>query len=207
MKIIKLTRSNQKQVIDLAGRVLKSRGLIVYPTETMYGLGADPFDQRAIERVIQIKGRLATKGIQVVVYNRAQLDTVARVSPEDEEAMKKYWPGPLALVFPKTDLVPKLLTGGRDTIAARKPKHAFVLALLKKYGRPIISTSANLSGHPPCFSVKEVIAQFEKAHDQPDLIIDGGKLKPSPPSTIVQVVKGRLVVLRAGAIKISAQNV
>lgn len=206
MKTIELSETNLHEAAQQASEVLKQGGIVVYPTDTVYGLGADPFNQKAIEKIIRIKGRLATKGIPIVIRDRSQLNRVAKVTAEEEKVIKKYWPGAVTIVLDKTDPVPKLLTGGRDTVAVRQPKHRFIQYLLKAFGNPIAATSANMSGQPVCLSTNEVLGQLKNSYDLIDLVIDAGKLPSSPSSTIIQIGAGRINILRAGAVKIVNQN-
>ncbi len=207
MKTIKFNNTNLSEVVEQAGQVLRRGGVIVYPTDTVYGLGADPFSKEAIGKIMRIKGRLASKGILIVISNSDQLNKVARVTPDEEKVTKKYWPGRVTIVFEKTDIVSKFLTGDRDTVAIRQPKNEFVKNLLDIFDNPITSTSANRSERPVCLTIEDVLKQLGNSAREIDLIIDAGRLPQSLPSTIIRVVAGQINVLRDGAVKITDKHV
>ncbi|MBU0707538.1 threonylcarbamoyl-AMP synthase [Patescibacteria group bacterium] len=206
MEIVKLTQSNLSQAVGQASKVLKQGGVVVYPTETVYGLGADPFNQSAVVKVLKIKERADDKGIILLVANRQQLDRIATVVPEEEQLINKYWPGPLTLILKKSKQLSELISGGRQSIAVRQSKHHFVTELFRLYDQPLISTSANLTGQTSCYTIEEVLEQFKGKTNIPDLIIDAGRLPKKPPSTIVEIIDRQINILRQGEIVISDIN-
>ncbi len=127
--------------------------------------------------------------------------------PEEKKLIKKYWPGPVTIILKKQPGISDLVTGGQKTIAVRWPKNRFIDSLLEAWGKPLISTSANLSGWPDCLSADEAISQFEKSGNRPDLIIDAGPLPEALPSTIMRLESGRIKIIRQGVAKISQSHV
>jgi L-threonylcarbamoyladenylate synthase len=143
--------------IDLAARVIVGGGIVAYPTEAVYGLGCLPFDQSALERIIAIKRRDAAKGMIVVAAGTEQLETVASLpSGSVGDQIRASWPGPVTWIVPAQQHVPRLLTGGRDTIAVRVSAHPIVQRLCRRVGGAIVSTSANCSGHRPARTALQV---------------------------------------------------
>ncbi len=186
------------QNINQAADIIKNGGLIAYPTETVYGLGADPHNAEAIQKIFTAKGRAEDKGIILLIRGVDDLSTLVHtVSPTAQILIEVFWPGPLTLVFrANRDLSPALL-GGRDTIALRHSSSSVATQLLTALGGPLTSTSANRSAEPPARSAYEV----ENAlGDHLDLILDGGPSDTTLPSTLVDVSSDRAILLREGAI-------
>ena len=186
------------QNINQAANIIKNGGLIAYPTETVYGLGADPYNAEAIQKIFTAKGRAEDKGIILLIRGVDDLSTLVHtVSPTAQILIEVFWPGPLTLVFrANRDLSPALL-GGRDTIALRHSSSSVASRLLFVLGGPLTSTSANRSAEPPARSACEV----ENAlGDHLDLILDGGPSDTTLPSTLVDVSSDRAILLREGAI-------
>ncbi len=178
--------------------MIKNGGLIAYPTETVYGLGADPHNAEAIQKIFIAKGRAEDKGIILLIRGVDDLSRLVRaVSPTAQILIDAFWPGPLTLVFrANPDLSPALL-GGRDTVALRHSSSPIATRLLMALGGPLTSTSANRSTEPPARSACEV----ENAlGEHLDLILDGGPSDSARPSTLVDVSTDRAILLREGAI-------
>lgn len=206
MDTIKLGNSNTHRVVQRATEVIKSGGVIVYPTDTVYGLGCDPFNADAVRRLLRIKQRTETKGLLLLVNSWLQLRQVAWPTSKQLKLLKRYWPGPLTVVLPRHRAVLNLVTGGRRTVAVRWPKQSFVKKLLKVSKCPIVSTSANLSGQPPAYTISKIKDQFHGKRYQPDLIIDAGRLPNRPPSTIIQFTGRKIAVVRQGALHMKEAN-
>ena len=188
------------QNINQAADIIKNGGLIAYPTETVYGLGADPHNDEAVQKIFIAKGRAEDKGIILLIRGVDDLSTLVRtVPPTAQILIEAFWPGPLTLVFrANPDLSPALL-GGRDTIALRHSSSPIATQLLMALGGPLTSTSANRSTEPPAHSACEV----EKAlGDHIDLILDGGPSDSTLPSTLVDVSTDRAILLREGAVPV-----
>ncbi len=185
------------EIAEAVGR-LANGGVVVLPTDTLYGLGADVFDQRALTRVYAIKGRPAGLALPVLIAGWDQLDMVARDLPQLAGVLaERFWPGPLTLVLTKTSQVSSLVTGGRETVAVRMPGHPVPLAVTERLGHPITGTSANRSGEPDPISAAGV---EEQLGGQVDQIIRCGPTPKGIHSTVVDVTSGAPVLLREGAI-------
>lgn len=196
MRILKIENDINKIIAEVV-KVLKSGGIIAYPTETFYALGVNARDEGALKKLYKIKGRPKKKPLPVIIGDRKRLKTsVKRIPSKAERLMKRFWPGPLTLVFEASSDIPQLLTAKTGKIAIRIPGERIALKLAKKAGFPITSTSANPSGKPPAIRPEKVIKYFD---NKIDLLIDGGKTPGEKPSTIVDVT-GPVRILREGAI-------
>ncbi len=181
--------------------VLKKDGLIVYPTETFYGLGANCFSPGAVKKIFALKRRDRAKPLPVVISDRGMLDSVvAEIPPVAEPFLRKYWPGPLTLIFPAHPLLPKEVLGATRSIGVRLPAHAGLRDLVKKAGFPITATSANISGKGELSDPKSV---FDTFVGKVDCIVDGGKTKGGRPSTVIDLTSPEPRILREGAIPAS----
>ena len=177
--------------------ILKRGGVIAFPTDTVYGLGAAMNIDAAVERVYRIKERPRNMALPLLLADLDQLDDIASVVPTYVFILGgKFWPGPLTLVIPKADSVSDIVSGGNETIAVRIPAHPIPTALARGVGKPIIGTSANLSGQPSALNAEEARAQLG---DKVDLIIEG-ECAGKQESTIVDLSGENPVMLRAGAI-------
>lgn len=183
--------------IDRAVGILTSGGIVVYPTETLYGLGADAWNDDALERLLGLKVREPGKPIAVLIGDLDMLGELAESVPaEAAQLIERHWPGPLTLVFAARPRVPAALTGGSGGIGVRISSHPVARALVTALGRPLTSPSANPAGKPPPRGVEEAAAYFGAAVD---FYLDGGPLPGEPASTVVDVRNG-LRLLRAGAV-------
>lgn len=166
---------------------------MVYPTETIYGLGANALDDQAIMRVFQIKRRPLTKPIFLAVSSFEMLEKVAEISKEDLVILEKLLPGPVSVLVKKRSIVPDILTAGSPMVGIRFPDHEIALKIIDRAG-PITSTSANRTGAPSPTSASEVSNEIES---RVDAVLDGGKCKYSQPSTLLDLANRR--ILREGA--------
>ncbi|CAK8710903.1 Translation factor SUA5 [Candidatus Electrothrix gigas] len=185
--------------LEQAACLLRQGGLIAFPTETYYGLGVDPFNVKALERLFQVKQRQPNKPVLVLVAGQAQVaELVAEVPAILARLMTTFWPGPLTLVFPGRALLPLLLTGGTGNIGIRHSPHPLAACLLSAFGGPITATSANRSGLPPATTAAAI---QESLGSEVDLILDGGTTPGGTGSTLVGCDKDqRLYCLRAGQV-------
>ncbi len=184
--------------LDPAVKILSEGGVIAYPTETFYGLGVNAFNAAAVERLVKLKGRPGGKPISVIIKDACVLKTVAReVPPEATRLIKRFWPGPLTIVFKAVDGLPEALTGGGATIGVRVSAHPTAGRLAAELSVPLTATSANPSGEPPPVTPEEVLSYFGSGLDA---IIDGGRLPGKSASTVVDVTGEEPKILRAGAI-------
>ena len=193
----KLLLSIQKQV-EQGISILKQGGIVAFPTDTVYGLGACISLPHAVERVYQVKERPKNTPLPLLLADKSQLGEVAEpVPPIAWLLAEKFLPGGLTIVLFKSKLVPDIVTGGGKTVALRIPAHPVPVALIQGVGTPIAGTSANLSGKPSALTAEEVYAQLD---NKVDLIIDGGRCPGGKESTIVDLTGETPLVLREGAI-------
>jgi len=185
-----------------AVEVIEAGGIIAFPTETSYGLGADPFSEAAVKRLFSVKARPMDKPLPLLAGDMAMVRTLtAEITPLAERLMKKFWPGPLTIIFEAAPGTPGYLLSqvqGLRGIGIRISPHPVCQRLLKALGRPITATSANPAAMPPALDALEVEEYFDTSID---IIIDGGRLGPGPPSTVVDARGDKPLVLREGAVK------
>lgn len=183
--------------LEKAARILRSGGLVAFPTETVYGLGANALDAEAAARIFEVKQRPAFDPLIVHVASREMLQQVAaEVSPQAEALIERFWPGPLTLVLPKAPAVPGIVTAGLPTVAVRMPGHPVALELLRCAGVPVAAPSANPFGYLSPTRAEHVERMLG---DRVDLILDGGLTTHGVESTIV-LLGEKPTVLRYGAI-------
>lgn len=184
------------ETLTNVARLVQQHGVLIVPTETYYALAASPFDEKAVQRVCEIKGRSDGKPILVLIADRTQLThVVADIPPAAESLMDQFWPGPLTLVLRAAQKLPRLLTGGTGTVGVRQPGHPHLLRLLKRVG-PLTGTSANRTGSQPFATAEEVEAIMS---GDVDAILNGGRTSGGLPSTVVDVT-GPIRILREGPI-------
>ena len=190
-----------RQQIDRGVAILKRGGIVAFPTDTVYGLGASASIPEAVARVYAVKGRPRNMPLPLLLARLSQIEDVAEsVPPLAWLLAKRFLPGALTLVLPRASSVPDIVTAGGMTVAVRIPAHPVPVALASGLGAPLLGTSANLSGRPSALTASEVYAQFG---DQIDLVIDGGRSPGGRESTIVDVTGQSPVVLRKGAVALS----
>ena len=187
--------------IDQAIKILKKGGIVVYPTDTAYGLAVDATNVAAVKKLYQLKGRDFKNPIHVIPPSKASIGIFARISPWSQKLIDRLMPGPLTIVLPLKAKGQswKMLSAGTGTIGVRLPKHRIALDLAKKLGQPITTTSANLSGKPICYSIADFKNQLDKSIYARIYVLDGGKLRKIQPSTVVSLI-GRVKILRPGPI-------
>ncbi len=176
-------------IIEKAVSILTHDGIVVYPTETVYGLGADAFSDEAISRVYEAKQRPLSMPVSIAVSDSDMLRAVARVEPAHEAFLAEFLPGPVTVVLPARTCLPSVLTGGTGLIGIRMPDHELALRLITLFDAPVTATSANLHGAKEPVTPSDCTVPY-------DLLIDGGRL-PGTPSTVVDL--GKKEILRAGA--------
>lgn len=178
-----------------AAEILLSGGLVAFPTETVYGLGAHGLDPRAAAKIFAAKGRPADNPLILHFAAPEAVDEVALVPPNAERLMELFWPGPLTLVLPSRGIVPLEVTAGLDSVAVRMPSHPAALALLARANVPVAAPSANSSGRP---SPTDAAAVASDLGDGVDLILDGGETSVGVESTVLDATGEQLVLLRPG---------
>lgn len=196
-----MSRPNKK--ILEAINVLTRGGVVAFPTETAYGLAADATNPAALRRVSAIKGREPGKTPPLIASDRAMAEEYLVIPDAIRPLTEKYWPGALTVVGKVGRALASGAVRSDGTIALRVSSHPVAKALAAGLGRPIVATSANVSGLSPCYSANTFLKQIRAAnHPEPDLVIDVGPIPRRKPSTLVAVVKGKVTVLRQGTVRV-----
>ena len=194
IKIEQNKNSIKESLVEVAN-IIKSGGVVIFPTETLYGLGGKVRDLTVIKRIYKIKERSPLKPLPVMVHDIKEIYELSGYVPTYARLLaEKYWPGPLTLVL---KCHPSPATCGKDSVAIRIPDYKIALDLLKYTGEPLAVTSANLSGEENLFTIDEIISAFE---DKVDVILDAGEITYGVPSTIVDVTGEKVNILREGKI-------
>ena len=176
-------RRPEPQAIERAAEVLRSGGLVAFPTETVYGLGADALSERAVRDLFEVKRRPFTDPVIIHVSDATELGTVSHgLPPIAEDLALAFWPGPLTLVVPRSEAVPPIVAAGLDTVAVRSPAHNVARALIAALGRPIAAPSANRFGRKSPTRAEHVVADLGAAVD---LVLDAGPCQIGVESTVV----------------------
>jgi len=191
--------------VNEAVLVIKKEGVVVFPTDTVYGFLADATNKKAVEKIYKIKKRPRSKPLPVFVSSIKQAKKIAEIDQpafakgfgeaRQEKILKKYWPGKFTFIL-KRKPGAKIFGIDKNTIALRIPKYKFLNDLLEKVNRPLVQTSVNISGEPELNSIEEIINEFDRQKIKPDLIIDAGDLPKSKPSKIIDLTSARLTRLR-----------
>ena len=184
-------------LVRSASQILGQKGVLVFPTSGLYGLGADAFCAEAVRRVFAIKRRPIHKPVLVLLSTLDDMEGLVENAPGYASSLMELWPGGITLVFRAGKNVPGALTGGTGKIGVRLPAHPVARALTKTFGGPITGTSANLSGRPAAFSVASIDPDLCR---EADLVLDAGHLAGGPGSTIVDVTVWPVAILRQGAV-------
>lgn len=207
MEVIKTGQKALRRAIE----IIKNGGVIVSPTDTVYGLLCDSANKKAVEKIFKIKKRPKTKPLAVFVHDLRIVKKLAEINEQQEKILKKYWPGKYTFVIKlkKMDIgcLSILATGKNGTVALRIPKYKFLNNLLKKINKPLAQTSVNISGKPALTKISEIMEQFQPRkplrrtsdrlhNEQVDLIIDGGDLLKSKPSKIIDLTGNKKKTLR-----------
>ncbi|PJA49567.1 MAG: threonylcarbamoyl-AMP synthase [Syntrophobacterales bacterium CG_4_9_14_3_um_filter_49_8] len=189
----------QKRLIKKAVDILRDGGIIIYPTDTVYGLGCDLFNKKGIEKIYEIKKRDKKQPLSFVCADLKDISRYALVSDYAYKTMRRFLPGPYTFILPASRLVPKIILPKRQTTGIRVPDNRICLALVKELGQPIISTSVKSNGDIPCdpYEIKEKFGHCV------DLIIDGGVLAPEQ-SSVISLVDDRIEIIRIGKGDVSA---
>lgn len=178
--------------------IIKNDGIVLFPTETVYGIGANGLSSEAVEKVYKAKGRSTKNPINLLVSSKEMIESIAKDITELEyKLMEAFFPGPFTIILKRKDIVPDIVTAGGDTVGVRMPSGEIALKLVQEAGVPIAAPSANLSGKLSGTNLNDIIEDFK---DKVDCIIDGGDSKIGLESTIVKVVDGVPHILRPGAI-------
>lgn len=182
----------------LAGGVIRAGGLVVFPTETVYGLGANGLSGEAVKKIFEAKGRPADNPLILHIAKKSDIKELwSRVPDAARELMDAFWPGPLTMIFNRSSVVPDEVTAGLDTVAVRMPDNKTALALIRAAGVPIAAPSANLSGRPSPTRMEHARADLD---GRVDVMIDGGPCRVGVESTVVTLIGGVPTILRPGGV-------
>ena len=193
----KVVKTTEEELIEAAA-ILKKGGLVAFPTETVYGLGADALNEEAARKIYAAKGRPSDNPLIAHIAKKEDIEPLVREIPEaGKKLMDAFWPGPLTLIFPKSGRVPKGTTGGLDTVAVRMPSDPVARRLIELAGTPVAAPSANTSGRPSPTTAEHVRQDMD---GRIEMIVDGGPVGIGVESTIVDVTGEIPMVLRPGAI-------
>lgn len=198
-KLIKVTETNpEKEIIMEGARFIKEGELVAFPTETVYGLGANGLDEEAIAKIFIAKGRPQDNPLILHVSSIEEVKPLVKhISYEAEKLMEKFWPGPLTLLFERSNLIPPMITAGLDTVAIRMPNNPTALELIKASGVPIAAPSANTSGKPSPTKANHVMEDLD---GKICMIIDGGSTGVGLESTVLDLTENPPTILRPGGI-------
>lgn len=196
--VIKIGTDDNTKNLKLAANVIKNGGIVIFPTETVYGIGTNGLDSEAVKKLYEVKNRSLTKPISLLVSNFDMINQVAKDITEMEyKIMKNFFPGPLTIILNKKSCVPDILTANGNTVGIRMPDNEIALKLIELSEVPIATPSANISGKPSGTNIEDIKKDFE---GKVDLFIDNGKSKIGNGSTIVKVENNEIKILRQGVI-------
>lgn len=196
MRLLKATREN----IQLAAVTIKKGGLVIYPTDTVYGLGCNPFNVNSVERIFQVKGRTG-KPLPVLAYSIEDAMKIAEFNDKALKIAKAFWPGPVTLVLPKKPSLPDIVTCNLKSVGVRVPDHRVALELMRLSNGLLIGTSANKTGETPPKTAEEAIRQIG---EKVDIILDAGRVPLGIPSTVIDLTLETPIVVREGPIKLDS---
>jgi len=186
--------------IAKASNIIRERGSVVYPTDTVYGLAVNALDKSCLRQLFKIKKRPETKPIPVMIKDVAMAKKLAFIDKKMENILEKIWPGPVTAILEKRQIVPDILTANQNTIGLRIPDYQLIIDWLKLLDLPITGTSANFSGEEPISKPKEIIKVFKDHHPCPNLFLDAGDLSPNSPSTVIDLTTSQPKILRIGPV-------
>ena len=198
-KIVRMDEEQiEEEVIQRAGQIIRSGGLVAFPTETVYGLGGDALNPASSQKIYAAKGRPSDNPLIVHIADMEALPLIVKRIPEAARRLAdKYWPGPLTMIFEKADCVPKETTGGLNTVAVRMPADRIARALITAAGGYVAAPSSNRSGRPSPTTARHVIEDMD---GRVEMIIDGGDTQIGLESTIIDLTGGKPEILRPGSV-------
>lgn len=197
MKILDIGHSFSYELASKeAALTLLKDGVVVYPTDTLYALGANALNPVAIAKIYRIKKRPSRKPIPIIVSSIEMARALTFIDRDKERILKELWPGPYTFVLWKRSIVPKELTAGAKSVAVRFPANPFCESIIRDFEGPITATSANVSSEEQFSTAKEIADRFQKEKYQPDLVIDAGFLPEQNPSTIIDLTSEVPTILR-----------
>ena len=186
-----------------AGKIITEGGLVLFPTETVYGIGANGLDAKAVKKIYEAKGRASDNPLILHIANFEMLPQIAQnISDIEKKLMKAFWPGPFTIILNRTKIVPDIVTAGLETVGIRMPSGIIAQKLIEYANVPIAAPSANISGRPSGTNLEDI---YEELKDKMDFIINGGNTEVGLESTVVRVINGVPHILRPG--KITAEDI
>lgn len=200
METIRLNEVGTEVAAQRAAEILRDGGVVLYPTDTLYGLGADALSDEAVAKIKRIKGRDEKKPIHCIVEHLAAAEEFVVLNKAAELLAHAFWPGALTLILAKRSEYTTGIARDMDTFGVRVPHHAFCNALAREFAAPYTTTSANKSGDTSAQTIEAILAQLDVTAHEIDLVIDAGELPERKPSTIVDISRKTPVILREGAI-------
>ncbi len=202
-EVLKIKTDNIEQdKINKAAGIIKEGGLAAFPTETVYGLGADALNPKAVAKIFEAKNRPLDDPLIVHIAEKNDLFKLTKRIPDTgHELVREFWPGPLTLVLKKSEIVPDIVTAGLDTVAIRMPANEVALSLIRAAARPVAAPSANLFGRPSPVTAQQVLDDLD---DKIDIIIDGGRTVIGVESTVVDLTQSPPAILRPGGVGIES---
>ena len=197
--ILKINPKNpEKEKIKIAAVILKRGGLVAFPTDTVYGLGADAQNSRAVKKIFAVKNRPLSNPLPILIARKSDLKKYTLGTSEKiQKLTDKFWPGPLTIVLKKRKIIPNIVTAGLPRVGVRVPDNAVALALIQALGRPLATTSANIASKPSPITARGVRKYL---NNKINLILDGGKTKLGVESTVLNCTTSPPTLLRSGAI-------
>lgn len=201
MKILEINPKNPtEEIMAEAVKMIRWGGSVVFPTDTVYGLGVDALSERAVSRLFKIKKRPLNKPVPVMVKDIAMAQQLAFIDSKIERVLEQVWPGPVTVVLEKRGIIPSILTAGQAKIGLRIPNYRLTQELIEQFNKPITCTSANFSGEQPILCADAVIKIYQKIYPRPDIILDAGCLENKSPSTVLDLTGSKPKILRIGPV-------
>lgn len=186
--------------IEEIANAIKEGKLIIFPTDTVYGIGTNAYNEEACKKIYEIKGRPSCKPLIILISDTSMIEDLAEnISPKEQKIIEKFWPGPLTIKFKKRKgILPDIISAGDEYVRIRLIKNGLIYKIIEKAEVPVVAPSANISGHPTGIKIDNIIKELG---GKVDYILDCGDYKSDEPSTIVQVEDEKIVVIREGKIK------
>ena len=197
-KYLDLTKAKEYSSLKEAASIINKGGLVLFPTETVYGIGADGLNKNAVKSIFLAKGRKQDNPLILHISNMDMVEKLAKdITDIEYKLMDAFWPGPFTIILKKKDIVPSIVTGGLDTVALRMPENIIANKLIEYSNTPIAAPSANISGKPSGTCLEDI---FDELSPKVDYVINGGKCEIGIESTVVKVDNGTVRILRPGKI-------
>ena len=197
-KYINFKKNNNFEELKAPAEAIKQGKLVLFPTETVYGIGANALDEKAVKKIYEAKGRASDNPLIAHISNLEMLKKlVTEIGEREKKLIEKFWPGPLTIIFNKSNIVPNIITAGLETVAIRMPSNEIAKRLIEYSGVPIAAPSANISGKPSGTVVEDILEELD---GKVEYIIDGGMVDIGLESTVIRVIDGKVHILRPGKI-------